>query len=126
MYPVQRGQFLVRLVHAENRIEQKTWSDNSPFKVKTYRIPGDFLRSAFWVGLRVLVLCYVSWDLSVYFLKFWENPRTSNLVVPALLAVFLAYTIRLTLPYRGQWWPIAPALGALIAPLALHVLEQRM
>jgi hypothetical protein len=95
-------------------------------KMKTYQTPADFLRTVFWVGLRVLVLCYVSWGLSVYSLKFWENPRASTLIAPAIMALVLVSTIRLTLPYKGQWWPIVPALAALIAPLALRVFQQTM
>jgi hypothetical protein len=91
--------------------------------LKAYQTPKERLRTAFWMGLRVLVLCYVSWDLSVYSIKFFQNPRVSGAVVPILLAAFLAYTVRLCLPYRNQWWPIIPAIVALIAPIALHALE---
>jgi hypothetical protein len=92
--------------------------------LKTYETPKERLRNAFWMGLRILVLCYVSWDLSVYSIGFFENPRVTRLIVPLLLAAILAYTIRLCLPYRHQWWPIIPAIIAFIAPIALHVLEQ--
>lgn len=91
--------------------------------LKTYQTPRERLRTAFWMGLRVLVLCYVSWDLSVYSIKFFENPRAVGLIAPILLAAVLAYTIRLCLPYRGQWWPVVPAAISLITPVVLHVLE---
>ena len=91
--------------------------------VKNYQTPKERLRAAFWMGFRVLVLCYVSWDLSVYSIKFFENPRAANLIAPILLTAILAYTIRLCLPYRRQWWPIVPAFISLITPIALHVLE---
>ena len=96
---------------------------SAPDNLKTYQTPKERLHTAFWMGLRVLVLCYVSWDLSVYSIKFFQDPRASALIVPVLLAAILAYTIRLCLPYRGQWWPVVPAAFALITPVALHVLE---
>lgn len=92
-------------------------------KLKKYETPKERLAAAFWVGLRVLVMCYLSWDLSVYSIKFFENPRAANLIVPILLTAVLAYTIRLRLPYRLHGWLLVPALISLIAPIALHVVE---
>ena len=92
-------------------------------KLKKYQTPKERLGAAFWMGLRVLVLCYVSWDLSIYSIKFFENPRAANLIVPILLTAILAYTIRLCLPARQQWWPIILAFISLMVPIALHVLK---
>jgi hypothetical protein len=93
--------------------------------LEPYQTPKERLRNAFWMGLRVVVLCYMSWGLSVYSIKFWENPRPLRLIVPVLVAVLLAYTVRMCLPYRRRWWPIYPAIVALAAPVALHAFGVR-
>jgi len=89
--------------------------------LQTYRTPKERMRSAFWTLLSVFVSCALSWDLSVYSIKFWESGRASGLIVPGLLAIALVWTLRLSVRVRLHWWPIVPAIIAVIAPIALHL-----
>ena len=78
--------------------------------LQTYQTPKERLRSALWALLAVVVSCALSWDLSVYSINFWESGRASGLIVPALLAVALIHTIRLSIRARQHWWPLLPAI----------------
>jgi hypothetical protein len=94
--------------------------------LQTYQTPNERLRSAFWILLSVAVSCVISWDLSVYSLKFLESGRVSSLIVPALLVIVLVWTLRLSVRARRHWWPVLPAIVAVIAPIALHLMEHRV
>jgi hypothetical protein len=94
--------------------------------LQTYQTPKERLRSAQWALLSVLVSCALSWDLSVYSIKFWESGLASGLIVPALLAILLAWSLRLSVRARRHWWPLLPAIVTIIAPIALHLVEQRV
>ena len=94
--------------------------------LQTYRTPKERLRSASWALLSVLVSCALSWDLAAYSIKFWESGHASSLIVPALLAIALIWTLRLAVRARQHWWPIIPALVAVVAPIALHLMDHRV
>jgi hypothetical protein len=94
--------------------------------LQTYQTPKERVRSAFWGLLSVVVSCALSWDLSVYSIKLWESGRASGLIVPVLLAIALVHTLRLSMRARQHWWPLLPAIIAVAAPIALHLIEHRV
>ena len=82
-------------------------------------------RDAFWALLRLLVVCYVSWDLSAYLIRFWETGNPWRLITPSILAVVLVYTLQLA-DLKRRWWLVFPMIVALGAPIVLHSLDQRV
>lgn len=93
--------------------------------LKTYQTPKERVRAALWAALRVFVLCYVSWDLSAYLIDFWETWNVWRLITPAVLAVVLVYTLQMV-DIRRRRWLIIPTIVALVVPVVLHALDQRV
>jgi hypothetical protein len=91
--------------------------------LQTYQTPKERLRRAFWALLNVVVVTYLSWDLSVYLIKFFETGHVSRLITPSLLAVALVYTLHLA-DLKRRWWLAIPTVLALAAPVVLHTLDR--
>jgi len=91
--------------------------------LQTYQTPKERLRHAFWALLYVVVVSYLSWDLSVYLIKFFETGQVSRLITPSLLAVGLACTLQLA-DLKRRWWLAIPTVLALVAPVVLHTLDR--
>jgi len=72
----------------------------------------------------VVVSCAISWDLSVYSIRFWQSGRIANLVVVALLNIALVWLMKLSVRAKHHWWSIVPVLVALLVPVALQFMER--
>jgi hypothetical protein len=92
--------------------------------LQTSQTPKERLRNFSWAALSVIVSCAISWDLSVYLIGFWESGRISKLVVSVILAIALAWTLRLSSGARQHWWPVVPVIVALIVPIGLHATDR--
>ena len=91
--------------------------------LKTYQTPKERLRQAFWALLYAVVVSYLSWDLSIYLIKFFETGRVLRLISPALVAIGLVYTLRLA-DLKLRWWLLIPTVLALVAPAVLHTIDR--
>jgi hypothetical protein len=77
-----------------------------------------------WDALFLGVVCVVGWDGGVYVARFGESGEISQLIVPVLLAIVIAWLMRLAFRARKHWyWVIVLTLLAFAGPFILRAVQ---
>ena len=86
--------------------------------------PKERLSRFLWDALFLGVVCVVSWDVGVYVARFGESGEISQLIVPVLLTIVIAWLMRLAFLARKYWYgAIVLILLAFAGPFILRAVQ---